>query len=62
MEQKEQQIELSKKFEARHEEIKLEMIKIIDAIGLLENQYNGLQEELYTVEQEYMKNLKTLVE
>ena len=62
MESKEEKIILSKKFEARHTEIKAEIIKIIDAMALLEDQYNTLQQELYAVEQEYMKNLQNIVE
>lgn len=62
MEEKQEHIEHSKKLEIRHNEIKGEMLKIVDAIGLLEEEYNNLQQELYSVEQEYMKNLQNLVE
>lgn len=57
-----QYVDKSKTLQARHEQIKAEIIKTIDAMALLEDQYNNLQQELYTVEQEYMKNLQNIVE
>ena len=56
-----QYVDKSKTFETRHTEIKKEMLNILDAVAVLEEQYNTLQQELYSVEQEYMKNLQNLV-
>lgn len=55
-------IHKSKTLQKRHEDIKLEMFGILDAIKLLDDQYKSLEHELYSIEQEYMNNLKNLVE
>jgi len=55
-------VDKSKTLEVRHQNIKAEMIKTLDAMALLEDQYNNLQTELDIVEKEYMKNLQNIVE
>lgn len=55
-------IDKSKTLEIRHTEIKAEMMKIIDAMDVLEKQYKDLQQDLLLVEQEYMKNLQNIIE
>ena len=55
-------VDKSKTLQARHEQIKADIIKVIDAMALLEDQYNNLQQELYSIEQEYIKNLQNIVD
>lgn len=62
MEEQKQYIEISKNLQARHEEIKREMIKVLDATKLLEEQYNDLQMQLYDVEKQYVDNLKNIIQ
>lgn len=44
----------------RHEEIKGEMLKIVDASKILELEYAKLNEELYQIEDEYINVMKVL--
>lgn len=62
MENKQQFIDKSTALQKRHEEIKLEMFGVLDAIKIFEDQYKSLESELYSIEQEYMNNLKNLIE
>lgn len=55
-------VDKSKTLEERHQRVKAEMIKTLDAMALLEDQYKNLQSELDFIEKEYMKNLQNLVE
>lgn len=51
------QVDVVKK---RHEQIKAEMIKILDATKVLEIEYTKLNEELYQLEDEYVNLMKSL--
>jgi hypothetical protein len=62
VEDKQEHINKSKDLQVRHEKVKAELIKTLDAMAVLENQYNELQAELNYIEQEYMKNLQNIVE
>lgn len=54
-------IEKSKELKLRHEEIKNNMLKLIETIKIVENQYNELEKELYAVEEEYINNLNKIL-
>jgi hypothetical protein len=53
------QINLLKK---RHEEIKAEMIKILEATRILDTQYHELENEMYQIESEYVNVMKNIVD
>jgi len=55
-------INKSKELQSRHEQIKNEMLKILETVKILENQYDQLEKELYSVEEQYVDNLKNVIE
>jgi predicted nuclease with TOPRIM domain len=61
MEEQQVYIDISKNLQAEHEEIKREMLQILDATKVLEEQYNNLQSRMYDVEQKYVDNLKNII-
>jgi predicted nuclease with TOPRIM domain len=46
----------------RHETIKSEMLKILDANKILNEQYDTLETEMYSIEEQYVGLMSKLVE
>jgi predicted nucleic acid-binding Zn-ribbon protein len=46
----------------RHEAIKGEMIRILDASKLLDDQYKQLESELYAIEEQYADTIKKMID
>jgi len=59
---KEHFLKVSKSLEERHEQIKSEMLKIVEASKILNEQYENFEKELYNIEQQYVANLKNIVD
>lgn len=58
---KEALVKLTSELKIKHEEIKAEMIKLLEASQTLELMYKGLEEELYGVEEKYIEAIKKLI-
>jgi len=59
---KEEYLKISKSLQDRHEQVKNEMLKIVEANKILEEQYNTLEQELYNIEEQYAANLKNIID
>lgn len=59
---KETLIKRTEELKLKHESLKGEMIKNLEASQLLETQYVELERQLYMVEDEYMSVMKKLME
>lgn len=59
---KEALIKRTEELKLKHESLKGEMIKNLEASQLLEMQYVDLESQLYKVEDEYMNVMKKLME
>lgn len=44
----------------KHEQTKIEMLSIVDASRILQEQYNLLETELYKIEDEYVSIMKEI--
>jgi hypothetical protein len=62
METKELLNEKVAKLKEKHDSIKAEMLKILDASRILNEQYSNLEKELYLIEDEYVDTMKKIIE
>lgn len=46
----------------KHDKVKTEMLKILEASRILDEQYKNLEKELYSIEDEYVDTMKKIVE
>jgi uncharacterized protein YhaN len=58
---KELLIKKTEELKIKHEAIKAEMIKNLNAIQILDSQYKELEQQLYKVEDDYINVMKELV-
>jgi uncharacterized protein (DUF3084 family) len=61
---KEKELKLAqvKKLEKDHEDKREELLKILQAIELLEKQYKEITGELYKIEEDYVQLMKEIVQ
>ena len=61
IEQKEMLVKLTEELKLKHENVKVEMIKILEAAQLLDKQYGEFEKELYSIEEQYIQTMKKLI-
>jgi hypothetical protein len=61
MEEKEILVAKTNELKIKHEQIKADMIKILEASQILNTQYGDLEQKLYKVEEEYIETMKKLI-
>lgn len=59
---KEEFKEFIAKLDERHKQVKQEMIQILEASKLLDEQYKTLEMELYSLESQYADTIKKMID